>query len=141
MSERDKVHPVPGFDPMTQKQVLRTIWKPRMGTFFQNILDTIPRETLNQAKGRQQMQYCLEEIVDVDGQCLHFASKAALMCHFHHHQTIQQAHLTASQLGHPETCVSTMVTLTAGSFCQHSGLQIGSGQGNGNNVSGFRFSP
>jgi hypothetical protein len=49
MLERDQVHPIPGFDPKTQKEVLCTIWKSRTGT-FQNVLDTIPRETLNQAK-------------------------------------------------------------------------------------------
>ncbi len=97
MSEHDQVHPVPGFDPKTQKQVLRTIWKPRTMT-FQYALNTIPPETLNQAKGKQLMWYCLEEIVDVDRQCLYFASEAAQMCHIYHYQTAQQAHLTASQL-------------------------------------------
>jgi hypothetical protein len=84
MSEQDQVQPVPGFDPKTQNQVLCTIWRPTMWT-FQIILETIPRATLTQAKSQHRMSYCLEQIVNVDGQCLHFASKTALMCHVHHH--------------------------------------------------------
>ncbi len=65
MSECDQVHPAPGFDPKTQKQVLRTIWKPRMGT-VQYVLNTMPQEELEQSRGQQQMRYCLDEKVDVD---------------------------------------------------------------------------
>jgi hypothetical protein len=39
--ESDQTYPAPVFDSKTQKQVLCTIWKPRMGT-FQNVLDTMP---------------------------------------------------------------------------------------------------
>jgi hypothetical protein len=87
------------------------------------------------------MQYCLEEIVDNDGQCLYFALEAELMCHVNHYQITQQAHLMASQLGQPETCVLTTGSPLAGSFSQHAGLQMGSGQGNGNIVPGFGSSP
>ncbi len=31
-TESDHIYPVPGFDPTTQKQVLHTIWRPRLGT-------------------------------------------------------------------------------------------------------------
>jgi hypothetical protein len=52
---------------------------------FQIILETILRATLTQAKSQHRMSCCLEAIVDVNGQCLHFAPKEALMCHVHHH--------------------------------------------------------
>jgi hypothetical protein len=68
--ECDQIHPAPVFDPKTQKQVFCTIWKPRMGT-FQNVLDTMLRETLKQSKGQQRMGFCSEEVVDVDRQSLY----------------------------------------------------------------------
>jgi hypothetical protein len=127
MSEHDQVQPVPGFDLKTQKQVLCTIWRPTTWS-FQITLETIPRATLTQAKSQHWMSYCLEGIVDVNRQCLHFASKEALMCHIHHHQTLQQARLTVSQPCQPDD--STVVSPTAGGFFQHAGIQIGSGQAN-----------
>ncbi len=106
---------------------------------FQNILETIPHATLTQAQSQRRMCHCLEEIIDVNEQCLHFASKATPMCHAHHHQTTQQALLTASQPCQPDD--STVVSSTAGGFCQHTGTQIGSGQVNRSTVQGFGFSP
>jgi hypothetical protein len=50
------------------------------------------------------------------------------MCHIHHHQTLQQARLTASQPCQPDDL--TVVSLTVGGFCQRAGIQIGSGQVN-----------
>ncbi len=69
MLEHDPIYPTPGFDSKTQKQVLHTIWKPRMGT-FQYIVDTMPQETPEWSKVQQRMWYSLEEIVDDDGWCL-----------------------------------------------------------------------
>jgi hypothetical protein len=127
MSECDQVQPILGFNPKTQKQVLHTIWRPTTQT-FQIILETIPRATPTQAKSQHRMSYCLKEIVDVKGQRHRFASKAALMWHVHHHPTTQQARLTASQPCQPDDL--TAMSLTVGGFCQHAGIQIGSGQVN-----------
>jgi hypothetical protein len=124
MSERDQVQLVPGFNPKTQKQVLCTIWRPTTQS-LQIILKSIPLATLTQAKSQRWMSYCSKEIVDVDGQCLHFALKEVLMCHIRHHQTLQQACLMASQPCQPDD--STAVSLTVGRFCQRAGIQIGSG--------------
>ncbi len=41
MTENDHISPIPGFDPTTQKQVLRAICRPRLGT-FKYVLDTMP---------------------------------------------------------------------------------------------------
>jgi hypothetical protein len=140
MLEHDQVYPAPVFDPKAQKQVLCTIWKPRMGT-FQYVVDTMPREALKQSKGQWWMQYCLEEIVDVGGQCIYFASKAELMCHVSHHQATQHTLLTASQLYQPDICSLATVSPSVGRFGQHAGPQTGSGQGNGNLVLEFGFFP
>jgi hypothetical protein len=85
------------------------------------------------------MSYCLEQIVNVDGRCLHFAFKTLLMCHVRHHQTMQQACLTASQPCQPDD--STVVSPTAGGVCQRAGIQVDSSQGNGSTIPGFEFSP
>jgi hypothetical protein len=111
-----------------------------MGT-FQYVLDTMQRETLKQSKGQWQMAYCLEEIVDVNGQRLYFASKAEVMCHVSHHQATKQTILMASQLDQPDICSLAMVSPLVGSFGQHAGPQMGCGQGNGNLVPGFGFFP
>jgi hypothetical protein len=95
---------------------------------FQVILETIPRATLTQTKSQRWMSYCLEQIVDINRQRLHFASKTVLMCHVCHHQTMQQTRLTASQPCQPDD--STGVSLTAEGFCQLTGIQVGSRQGN-----------
>jgi hypothetical protein len=49
MSVEDHIYPVPGFDPITQKQMLRSIWRPRFGT-FKTVLDTIPGELPDRSK-------------------------------------------------------------------------------------------
>jgi hypothetical protein len=41
MTANDMIHPIPGFDPTSQKQVLRSIWRPRSMT-FKTVLDTVP---------------------------------------------------------------------------------------------------
>ncbi len=140
MLKHDQVYPAPVFDSKAQKQVLRTIWKPRTGT-FQYVLDTMPQETLEQSKGQQRMQYCLEEIVDVNGQHLYFELKAELMCHISHHQATQQTLLTASQIDQPDICSPVTVSPLGGRFDQQAGPQMGSGQGNGILVPGFGFFP
>jgi hypothetical protein len=61
------------------------------------------------------------------------------MCHIHHHLTTQQACLMASQPCQPGDL--TVVSPTAGGFCQCAGIQIGSGQVNGKIVPGFGFFP
>jgi hypothetical protein len=128
MSEQDQVQPIPGFDPKTQKQVLCTFWRPTTKT-FQVILKTITCATLTQAKSKPWMSYCLGQIVNINGQCLHFSSKTALMCHVRHYQIMQQACLTASQPCQPDDL--TVVSPTKGGFCQLAGIQVGPGQGNG----------
>jgi hypothetical protein len=97
MTENDHIYPVPGFDPMTQKQVLRIIWRPRLGT-FKHVLDTIPQKTLDRPKAQQQMKFFSEEIVDVDRCQLYFASKEDLTCHVSHHHKSQQTLPTTRQL-------------------------------------------
>ncbi len=84
MLEEDHIYPVPGFVLTTQKQVLCSIWRPRLGT-FKHVLDTIPRELPNCPKVPQRMLYCSEEIFDVDGCLLYFSSKEDLSCHINHH--------------------------------------------------------
>jgi hypothetical protein len=49
MSVEDQIYPVPGFGPLTQKQVLRCVWRPRSGT-FKYVLDTIPQTVLDSPK-------------------------------------------------------------------------------------------
>jgi hypothetical protein len=117
MSERDQVQPVPGFDP-TKKQVLCTIWRPKTKS-FQVILKTHPRATPTQAKETGQMSYCLDQIVDIDGCRLHFASKTTLMCHVCHYKIIQQARMMADYACQPDDL--TVVTQTAGGFFQRTG--------------------
>jgi hypothetical protein len=126
MSEQDQVQFIPGFDPKMQEQVLCTIWRPTTWT-IQVILETLPHAALTQAKS-QHWICCLEQIVDIVRQRLHFASKTALMCHIHHHQTMQQACLTASQPCQPDDLIE--VPPIAEGFCQLAGNQVGSGQGN-----------
>jgi hypothetical protein len=46
MSVEDQIYLVPWFDLMTQKQVLRSVWRPRSGT-FKTVLETIPRAVPN----------------------------------------------------------------------------------------------
>jgi hypothetical protein len=84
------------------------------------------------------MSYCLEEIIDVNGQSLHFASKAGLMCQIHHHQPTQRARLMASQPCQLDD--STVVSLIAGGFCKCAGIQIVCGK-DGSTGPGFGFSP
>jgi hypothetical protein len=86
---------------------------------FQFILETLPRATPTQAKGTGWMSYCLDQIFDIDGHCLHFASKTALMCHVRHYQIIQQAHVMAGYECQPDGL--TVVTPTAGGFFQRAG--------------------
>ncbi len=86
MSAEDQIYPVPGFNPTTQKQVLRCVWRPQLRT-FKYVLDTIPRTVPDRPKLPRRMRYCLQEIVDVDGHLLYFTSKVDIMCHIDHHQT------------------------------------------------------
>jgi hypothetical protein len=130
--------PSQSFDPTTQEQSLCTIWRPTTKT-FQVVLETFPHATPTQATGKRRMSYCLEQIVNIDGRCLHIASKEALMCHVHHHITLEQAHFTASQPCQPDNL--PVVSLTAGGFCQRVGIQSDSGQVDGSTVQGFGFSP
>ena len=95
---------------------------------FQIILKTISHATLTRPKSHQRMSYCLEQIVNIDRQCLHFAATTALMCHICHHQATQQARLTASHPCQPDD--STAVSLIARVFFQCAGIWVGSGQGN-----------
>jgi hypothetical protein len=66
MTANDMIHPVPGFDPASQKQVLCSIWRPRLMT-FRTVLDTVPQGTPDCPKVPRQLTFCSEEIVDVDG--------------------------------------------------------------------------
>jgi hypothetical protein len=61
----DQIYSVPGFDPTIQKQVLCSVWRPRLGT-FKTVLDTMPQAVPNRQKVPRQMLYCSEKIVDVD---------------------------------------------------------------------------
>ncbi len=119
MSEHNQVQPIPDFDPKTKKQVLPTIWRPKRKS-FQVILKTIPRAMPTQANSKGQMSYCLDQIVDIHGRCLHFASKTALMCHVRHYQIIQQACVTAGYACQPDDL--TVVSLTGGDFFQRTGF-------------------
>ena len=138
MSEQDQVHPVPGFNPKTQEQSLCTIWRPTTKT-FQVILKTFPYVTPTQATCKHQMSYCLEQIDNIDGRCLHFVPKEALVCHVCYYISLEQACLTASQPCHPDNL--PVVYPTAGGFCHCVVIQSGSGQVNRRTVRGFGFSP
>jgi hypothetical protein len=104
MSERDQVQPVPGFDPKTKKQVLHTIWRPKMKS-FQVILKTIPCATPTQTKIKGWMSNCLDQIVVINGRRLHFASKTVLICHARHYQIIQQARVMAGYTCQPDDSI------------------------------------
>ncbi len=65
MTANDMLHPVPGFDPTSQKQVLHSIWRPRSMT-FKTVLYTVRQGTPDCPKVQQQMMFFSEEIVDVD---------------------------------------------------------------------------
>jgi hypothetical protein len=127
MLENDQILPTPVYDPTTQKQVLQSIRKPRIGT-VQYVLDTRLQESSERSKGEQQMQFFSKEIDDVDRHRLYFASKADLMCHISQYQATQQSLLSVSQ---PVFCSSTSVSLSVGRLGQHFGPQTGLGQGNG----------
>jgi hypothetical protein len=86
MSGEDQIYLVPGFNPTTQQQVLRSVWRPRTGT-FKTVLDTIPQAVPDHLKLPRWMLYCSEEIVDIDGRLLYFASKEDLRCYINHHHT------------------------------------------------------
>jgi hypothetical protein len=114
MTEDDIIHPVPGFDPMTQKQVFCAIWRPRSMN-FNHVLDTVPRGTPDHPKVQRWMQFCSEEIVDADGRQLYFASKEDLTCHISHRQESQQTFPTIRQLN---TCSSASAVLSVGRLVQ-----------------------
>ncbi len=65
---------------------------------LKHVLDTVPQGTPDHPKVQQRMQFCSEEIVDVDRHQLYFASKEDLTCHVSHHQESQQTFLTIRQL-------------------------------------------
>jgi hypothetical protein len=132
MTENDHIYPVPGFDPMTQKQVLRIIWRPRLGT-FKHVLDTIPQKTLDRPKAQQQMKFFSEEIVDVDRCQLYFASKEDLTCHVSHHHKSQQTLPTTRQL---DTHSSASADSLVGRLVQHV-----YDQGSGTHFLGHGYSP
>ncbi len=67
-----------------------------MGT-FKTVLDTIPRVVPDHPKLNQWMLYCSEEIVDIDGHLLYFASKEDLNGHVNHHHTSDLSSLTFIQ--------------------------------------------
>jgi hypothetical protein len=121
MSEQDQVHPVLEFNPMTQEQLLCTIWRPTTKT-FQVILETFPGVTPTQATGKHRMSYCLEQIIDIDRPRLHFALKEVLMCHVCHYLTSEQARLKASQACQPDNL--PVVSLTAGGFANVLGSRV-----------------
>jgi hypothetical protein len=66
MTENNTIHPVPGFDPTSQNQMLCSVWRPRLMT-FKTVLETMPRRTPDRPKVQRWMIFCFEEIVDVDG--------------------------------------------------------------------------
>jgi hypothetical protein len=91
MSVADQIYPVPGFDATTQKQMLRSIWRPWSET-FKTVLDIIPQAVPDHPKVPRWMLYCSEEIVDIDGHLLYFASNEDLNSHINHHH---RSHLSS----------------------------------------------
>jgi hypothetical protein len=59
MTANDLIDPVHGFNPTTQKQVLSSIWRPRLMT-FNTVLDTVPQGAPDCPKFQQRMIFCSE---------------------------------------------------------------------------------
>jgi hypothetical protein len=137
MTKNDHIYSIPGFNLRTQKQVLRSIWRAMLGT-FKHVLDTIPGEMPNCPKVQQRMLYCLEEIVDVDGHQLYFASKEDLSCQVNHHQTSHLTSLTTSQFNNHS---SGATVPSVGRVVQHSEPRPGADQGSGTQETGHGYFP